>query len=96
MGSTIKAEVGNNGELARFWRQYFQETPFCSLPGCGVVATEVDTHFPYIDDFNRCETHPLQALEHARRATGEACRPFFRESGSGGKNLRKRWRRPKN
>ena len=52
----ITAQVSGPDRLARFWSQYFAETPLCAV--CGTVASEVDPFFPYLDDLNRCPGHP--------------------------------------
>ena len=52
----ITAQVSGPDRLARFWGQYFAETPLCAV--CGAVAREVDPFFPYLDDLNRCPGHP--------------------------------------
>lgn len=67
MEKTIKTHLRGSDDLARFWNQYFQETPVCSLPECSGVAAEVDSFFPYLDDLNRCESHPLELKETIRR-----------------------------
>ncbi len=63
MPRTIKSEIRGIEALTVFWRQYFREIPVCSHPECACVASEVDAFFPYIDDFNRCEDHPMQSME---------------------------------
>jgi hypothetical protein len=68
MSKTIKALVQGKEDLTRFWQQYFPETPVCSLPECGSVACEVDSFFPYLDDLNRCENHPLDSADPLRRS----------------------------
>ncbi len=68
MSRTIKAEVAGTDELARFWDQYFPETPVCSHPECEGIAREVDSFFPYLDDLNRCDSHPLEPNEPLRRS----------------------------
>ena len=52
----ITAQVSGPDRLARFWSEYFAETPLCAV--CGTVASEVDPFFPYLDDLNRCPGHP--------------------------------------
>lgn len=90
MGRTIRADLKEKTELVHFWRQFFQETPLCSLPGCGGVASEVDTHFPFIDDFNRCETHPLLPVGQMVRSAPARCRA----AGDPAATHFSRWRRP--
>lgn len=57
MTRTIRTSVTDRRDLRYFWAQYFGETPLCAHPQCGAVACEVDVYFPYIDDFNRCDSH---------------------------------------
>ncbi len=68
MSRTIRAQAAGTDELARFWDQYFPETPVCSHPECGDIAREVDSFFPYLDDLNRCDSHPLEPNEPLRRS----------------------------
>ena len=68
MSKTIKTEVKGADALENFWGQYFPETPVCALPECGGIASEVDSFFPYLDDLNRCENHPLETKEPLRRS----------------------------
>jgi len=99
MSKTIKAVVTGTEALTRFWRQYFPEVPVCSLPECGGVAVEVDSYFPYLDDLNRCEDHPLNGMEPLRRsARGCTARGHASDHGPGivGSGLSlamKHWRR---
>jgi hypothetical protein len=65
MPSTIKAPEQARTELSSFWAQYFSETPTCTCDACGEVAIEVDPFFPYLDDFNRCVLHRLDAESEA-------------------------------
>ena len=61
MPVTIKAPEQARPVLSNFWAQYFSETPTCTCDACGEVAVEVDPYFPYLDDFNRCAAHRLEA-----------------------------------
>ena len=63
MEKTIKTDIKGVEALTVFWGQYFPEVPVCSHPNCGRVAAEVDAFFPYIDDLNRCEAHPLVIID---------------------------------
>ncbi len=56
----------------------------CALPECDCVACEVDSYFPYLDDLNRCEQHPLELMEPLRRSA-RGCTARYRapESGTG-------------
>lgn len=75
MVKTIRAEISGKDALATFWAQYFMEIPVCSHPECGTVASEVDTFFPYLDDLNRCENHPLESRVPKRwAARARGCR----------------------
>ncbi len=91
MDKTIKAEISGSDALARFWAQYFMETPVCTHPDCGTVAHVVDSFFPYLDDLNRCENHPSENRE-ARRwaARNMGCREMRRGTVPG---LRRRVQR---
>ena len=54
---TILAETLDERKLTSFWQNVFPEMPVCTEPGCGKVAREVDSFFPYLDDLNRCDSH---------------------------------------
>ena len=102
MTKTIKSEIRGNEALTVFWRQYFGEIPVCSHPECACVASEVDAFFPYIDDFNRCEDHPLQSMEIRSRAASAgrnaARRISSPRSADGGRSrgsAKFRWRPPR-
>ncbi len=102
MAKTIKSEIRGIEALTVFWGQYFREIPVCSHPKCACVASEVDAFFPYIDDFNRCEHHPLESMEVRSRgasagrhaAWGISCPRSGNGSRSRG-SVRLRWRPPR-
>ena len=91
--------------LTVFWGQYFPETPVCSHPDCEFVASEVDSFFPYIDDFNRCEAHPQEFADPRKfsvpacdRAAGRNSLNHSGHSGNGGRahgTVRNKWRPPR-
>ena len=66
MEKTIRTDIRGVEALTDFWGQYFPEVPVCTHADCGCVAAEVDAFFPYIDDFNRCETHSLEIIDSRR------------------------------
>ena len=95
MDWNIAAQVSGPDHLARFWSEYFAETPLCAV--CRTVASEVDPFFPYLDDLNRCPGHPrtITPLEEGfslRDASARCGRvvPFQRISLH-----RRRWRNPR-
>lgn len=55
----FKGPEGQGEKLNDFWAGIFQEVPTCANENCGEVAIEVDSFFPYLDDYNRCEGHRL-------------------------------------
>ncbi len=59
MDLKFKAPEGQGENLSGFWAGIFQEIPTCTSRNCGEVAIEVDSFFPYLDDYNRCEGHRL-------------------------------------
>ena len=102
MAKTIKSEIRGIEALTVFWRQYFREIPVCSHPECACVASEVDAFFPYIDDFNRCEDHPLESMQVRSRGASAgrhaAQRISSPRSGDGSRSrgsARFRWRPPR-
>lgn len=102
MPRTIKSEIRGIEALTVFWRQYFREIPVCSHPECACVASEVDAFFPYIDDFNRCEDHPLQNMEIRSRSASAgrhaARRGFSPRSADGSRSHGSagiKWRPPR-
>ena len=66
MEKTIKTDIRGVKALTVFWGQYYPEVPVCTHPDCEYVAAEVDAFFPYIDNFNRCETHSLEIIDSRR------------------------------
>ena len=50
---------GQGEDPSGFWSGVIQEIPTCTKENCGEVAVEVDSFFPYLDDYNRCKGHRL-------------------------------------
>jgi len=55
----LKAPKLQGGDTSGFWSGVIQEIPTCTRENCGEVAIEVDSFFPYLDDYNRCKGHRL-------------------------------------